>query len=98
MKRNLIQPMVWASDGVLRFKENKVVAFMKKKLTELGFDLNQLHIECCDADKTDWDQFNMLIGYSVSGCPIRDELTAYRVNARAEAFIEKFPRKLGLKK
>ena len=93
MKRNPIQPVEWDENNVLRFKKNAVVCFMEKKLDELGFDLNELHRQC-QAPHTDWDQFNMLIGYSVSGCPIMDELTRYRVDSRAELFIEKYPQKL----
>ena len=85
MKRNPIQPMVVDQHGTLRFKSNKVVEFMEKALADLGRDLNWIHKEC-KAPNTDWDQFNMLIGYSVANCPIRDELTRFRVDDRADRF------------
>lgn len=85
MKRNPIQPMYYDKNETLRFKENKVIVFIKEKLESFGFDLNRIHSEC-EAPGTDWNQFNMLIGYSVSGCPIRDKITRLLVDDRVEEF------------
>lgn len=90
-KRQPIQPIQWAKDGVLRFKENPIVDFMLDELARRGFDLNALHQADIDANKHDWDQFNQLIGYSVSNCPLRDELTAFRANSRSEEYLAEFP-------
>lgn len=56
-----MQPLVWV-DGVIRFKENKIV----RTLLEGGpFDMNKLAVMGFSAD--DRTQFAQLIGYSVSG-------------------------------
>lgn len=56
-----IQPLNYV-DGVLRFKENKIVSFL---LDNGGYDLNRLH--CMNFSDEDWEQFNQLHGYSVDG-------------------------------
>lgn len=89
--RQPMQPIQWAKDGFLRFKENPIVSFMVEELERRGFDLNSLHGAIIEANKHDWDQFNQLIGYSVSNCPLRDELTSYRANDRAEQYTAKYP-------
>jgi len=67
-----IQKVEIDKSGVFRFKPNEVVNFMVDKLSSFGFDLNDLHVECDKAEPGDWDQFNQLIGYSVSACPLSD--------------------------
>lgn len=89
-KRHPIQPVYRDKSGVLRFKPNPIVNFMVDELTRRGFNLNDLHAADIEATKHDWDQFNQLIGYSVSNCPILDELTSYRANAMAEKYVGKF--------
>ena len=59
-------------DDVFRFVHNDVVYFMKEKLREFGYDLNDLHVDCHEASPDDWDQFNQLIGYSVSAIPLNN--------------------------
>lgn len=62
---NPMQPIVLASDGCIRFKSNSIVDRLLKESQERGFGLNEL---CCqEFPQEDWDQFNQLIGYSVSG-------------------------------
>ncbi len=59
---NPIQPIKFDDDGVARFKENAIV----RVLLDTGkLDLND--IACMKFSQTDRDQFNQLIGYSVSG-------------------------------
>lgn len=84
-KRPPMQPIVVAQDGVIRFQRNEVVRALLNAAARYGFDLNALWREACDAPDTDWDQFNQLIGYSVSGCPFRDELGGYRARDKAAA-------------
>lgn len=58
--------------GVLRFVQNDVVDLMLKLLKKHGIGLNELHEQGYEISQGDWDQFNQLIGYSVSGAPIAD--------------------------
>ncbi len=57
-----MQQIVRTSDGVIRFRENKVVSWL---LENGGIDMNRIAIQGFDAD--DREQFAQLIGYSVSG-------------------------------
>jgi protein-tyrosine-phosphatase len=59
--------------GTFRFMQNEIVNFMLEKLRSFGYDLNDLHLDCHKVDPDDWDQFNQLIGYSVSGIPLKNE-------------------------
>lgn len=77
-----IQPLGLDPNGVLRFKENKIVSFLLKTSVN---DLNKLIM--MNFSQEDWEQFNQLIGYSLSGfgdlsC-VRDE-----VYETAEAMYE----------
>jgi hypothetical protein len=60
-----MQPIVFAPDGVIRFKENRIVTHLLDFATPLGCGMNQLAV----LDFTDDErmQFAQLIGYSVSG-------------------------------
>jgi hypothetical protein len=61
--KNPIQPLYVDDKGVLRFKPNAIVQYL---LDKGGLDLNMLAgIE--GVSQTDWEQFHMLIGYSLSG-------------------------------
>jgi len=97
--RQPIQPIQWDGNGVVRFKPNKIVEFMVDELRRLGVDLNKIHEHCCDAPDHDWDQFNMLNGYSVSGHPTRSRFTRFLIDEKAERYIEEFPEdpELGVK-
>lgn len=64
--KNPIQPIGDDGHGVLRFKSNKIVRHL---LDNGGIDLNQLHGTGLNFSRNDWEQFNQLIGYSVSGLP-----------------------------
>lgn len=57
-----MQPVEWASDGVIRFKENKIIDYLFKtgKL-----DLNE--IAAIPFPPEDRMQLAQLLGYSVSG-------------------------------
>jgi hypothetical protein len=65
-KKHPIQPIGDDGQGVLRFKENKVVRYL---LDHGGLDLNDLVRADADLPREDWEQFHQLIGYSVSGIP-----------------------------
>ena len=58
-----MQPIVWAKDGVIRFKANKIIAHLCD--TKQPIDLNA--IACMDFPREDHEQLAQLIGYSVSG-------------------------------
>lgn len=60
--RNPIQPLVEDEQGVIRFKENKIVSYL---LDNGGIDMNQLAVK--DFSEDDRRQFAQLIGYSLSG-------------------------------
>jgi hypothetical protein len=69
-----LQPIIKDKNGVLRYRENKVVCLMEKMLEENGKTLNDIipraHAESIGIE--DLDQFYQLIGYSVSGAPVSD--------------------------
>lgn len=65
MSKNPMQPVVLAADGVVRFKENKIVAYLLQFAEDRGVDLNQIAI--MDFGDDDYSQLMQLIGYSVSG-------------------------------
>ncbi len=57
-----MQPIVWAKDGVIRFKPNPIVQYI---LDRGGVDLNDIAVK--GFKREDEEQFAQLIGYSVSG-------------------------------
>ena len=60
-----LQPILKASDGVIRFKPNKLVRLL---LNQLPGGLNRLQeLAHGLVEDEDWEQLAMLIGYSVSG-------------------------------
>lgn len=62
-----MQPIVKDANGVVRFKANKLVWYLQKRLRYSGVDLNML-TEIGDLfAPADWEQFYQLLGYSVSG-------------------------------
>ena len=61
-KQHPIQPLEKDPNGVLRFKENKIVRFL---LDNGGYDMNQ--IATMSFSKEDREQFAQLIGYSLCG-------------------------------
>lgn len=56
-----LQPIITDDKGVVRFKANAIVAHL---LESGAIDLNALH--AMDFKPEDWEQFNQLIGYSLS--------------------------------
>ncbi len=59
------QPIEEDAHGVLRFKENKIVSKLLDVASAHGCGLDELHR--MNFSREDWQQFNQLIGYSVSG-------------------------------
>lgn len=59
------QPIEIANDGVVRFKENKIVSRLLDIASQHGWDLNKIALEYYDTD--DYIQLMQLIGYSVDG-------------------------------
>lgn len=60
-----VQPVIQDSNGVHRFKENKIVVFLADLAKDKGVTLNDLAgMEFPDEDR---EQFAQLTGYSVSG-------------------------------
>lgn len=64
-KRQPMQPVVVASDGVIRFKQNKIISDMLEFCQGYGFGLNEIATR--NYEKDDYSQLMQLIGYSVSG-------------------------------
>lgn len=60
-----MQPIAMDNDGVVRFRQNKIVRFLIDWASSRGMDMNALAIIPFDADER--EQFAQLIGYSVSG-------------------------------
>jgi len=60
-EKHPIQPLVRV-DGIIRFKENKIVRYL---LDNGGIDLNKLAV--LGFDQGDHEQFAQLIGYSLGG-------------------------------
>jgi hypothetical protein len=65
MIRNPIQPLILDKNGVLRFKQNKIVDALLSFAQEKGFGLNE--IACGNFSDDDRMQLAQLIGYSLSG-------------------------------
>lgn len=66
-----VQPIGFDKEGVIRFKDNKIVRHLLDLLGRGGhkFDLNDLGVEMIEGrwTKEDYTQLMQLIGYSVSG-------------------------------
>ena len=64
--RHPMQKIEQTEDGVIRFRENKIIRYLMK---EGKIDLNQIYCKDTDGDfnKGDYTQLMQLIGYSVSG-------------------------------
>lgn len=93
-----MQPVVWDGRGVVRFRQNDIVEFLLWFASWRGMTLNELHgmpnvigVEVPEFSADDWDQFNQLTGYSVSGCPLQNK----RLQARADRAAEKLPEETG---
>ena len=89
-----IQNIKEDEQGVLRFVQNDVVDLMLSMLEKHGITLNELHMKGSHIFKEDWDQFNQLIGYSVSGAPISEYIyeaayNAHKQDISPEAALEK---------
>jgi hypothetical protein len=86
-----MQPLVVDDHGVVRFKANRIVRF----LTDTArLDLNQLRA-VPGFRPEDWEQFNQLIGYSVSGygdLSTSGANTVARADALAEQLLAERPR------
>jgi hypothetical protein len=80
-----LQPLYLDVHGTVRFRENKVVAFLYHWGQERGMGLNEL--AQIDFPREDREQFAQLIGYSLGGFAdlsyVSDE-TYQRAEAEAE--------------
>lgn len=66
LMRHPMQVIEWDGEGVIRFRQNKIIRYLIDLGTSKGwFDMNSLAIVPFDDD--DRMQFAMQIGYSVSG-------------------------------
>lgn len=79
-----LQPLQMVN-GVLRFKENKIVSKLLEVASAHGCGLNEL--ARMDFSHDDWQQLRQLIGYSHSGIPAMDEESWQAANAMYEAGI-----------
>ncbi len=84
MQSHPIQPLVKDNDGILRFKENKIVRDLLAYATARGFSLNEIARK--DYTKEDRQQLAQLIGYSLCGY---SELSSYVDTAAYAAAIAK---------
>jgi hypothetical protein len=80
-KLHPIQPIIQAENGVLRFKENKIVKFL---LEHGPFNLNDIAV--MDFSKEDRQQLTQLIGYSLSGASDLDHMSSEIIDAAEEMF------------
>jgi hypothetical protein len=62
---NPIQPLATDAQGVLRFKENRMVSHLLDWAQSRGMGLNEM--AAMDFSQDDREQFSQLIGYSLSG-------------------------------
>jgi len=63
-----MQPVVVASDGIHRYKDNSIVRYMLDAGQRAGlFDLNTIATHLPEFPREDHEQLAQLIGYSVSG-------------------------------
>lgn len=65
MKPNPLQPLEHDNNGVLRFKENKIVRHLLDWAMPKGMGMNEL--ARMNFSQDDREQFAQLIGYSLSG-------------------------------
>lgn len=88
-KRQPMQPVVIAGDGVIRFKENKIISDMLELCQKHGFGLNEIAMR--DYEKDDRSQLMQLIGYSVSGYGNLDcsrEKHVLRADEKSESLVK----------
>lgn len=91
-----MQPVVWDGAGVLRFQENPIVRYLLDEATAKGLDLNFLHRQSKAQrwEKSDWEQFVQLIGYSISGfgeLSYVTDRTYGKAEAKAESLLKRHP-------
>lgn len=60
-----MQPIEYATDGVIRFEKNNIVRFLLDWASERKMTLNE--ISTIDFPQEDYEQLMQLIGYSTSG-------------------------------
>ena len=86
------QPVVRAADGVVRFKENRIVSrFMDAASNGETLDLNGLAAERMRGKYESWEyeQFLQLIGYSLSAIPHYPDWMGRYLDAMAEDVPER---------
>ena len=83
-----MQPTYLDKNGVLRFRRNAVVEMMRKVLRGCNYSLNEIARDVNNPEngitEDDWNQFQQLIGYSVSAAPIPWEMKDAAEKAHAE--------------
>lgn len=82
MKSHPMQPLEKDDDGVIRFKQNKIVRFLQQQAAKRGLDMNALaELPFAQEDRI---QLAQLLGYSVGGftdlpyVPAKVSVKAYR--------------------
>jgi selenocysteine lyase/cysteine desulfurase len=84
-KTHPIQPLEIAADGVLRFKQNKIVNDLLNKATEAKImDMNTIARD--DYSREDREQFAQLIGYSHSGAGDLGYMSSEVLSAAFESY------------
>lgn len=81
-----MQPIIIASDGRIRFKENKIVRFLLDWASPRGIDMNTL--AAMNFSQEDRAQFAQLIGYSVRGYGgLRYAINVEEADGKAEQLL-----------
>lgn len=64
-----MQPIVFDKNGTARFAENRIITKLLDVARTTGYDINSLHMDAQEGKFSieEIEQFNQLIGYSVSG-------------------------------
>lgn len=98
-KRQPMQPIVWAKDGCIRFRENKIVSALLDFATPRGMSLNEITVRE-DFSREDYNQLMQLLGYSVSG--FGDLSTSFKDDVAeadeiADAMLEAHEPKFGIR-
>lgn len=82
--RHPIQPLEIDAEGVLRFRENRIVSALLEHGQKTGLGLNEL--ATMEFSREDREQFAQLIGYSHSGACDLGYMTDETLNAARQMY------------
>lgn len=82
------QPLVYAKDGCMRFKQNDIVRKLLDFAADHGYSINEIYQEFLPSHADDYKQLLQLLGYSIGGyCDI--SMIPEKQKKRAEKKAEK---------